>query len=343
MLSGVKPTFFATAAAFRAWLKKHHKTADELWVGYYRRDCGKPSISWQQSVDEALCFGWIDGIRKKVSDEAYTNRFTPRRAGSNWSAINIAKVEELTKQKRMHAAGLAAFAKRTEAKSANLQLRAGLRRVRQTARTQIQGEQEGVVLLPGPAALLPEDHDWLGQRREAGGDAPPPAGQVDGRVREWQALHGMKKYTFADYSFQFITVTAGVLIALLIDGLAETKNNRELVAAAHATIVREVADNLKELEGLPKALEASRRRDRQLSEFANDVLSKGKIGRQVALSCNFNLPQPRFVRLADRRSNWRPRAHVVRRGADTPNCIRSNRCLTCSHGKSLTSSRPPPR
>ena len=117
MLSGVKPTFFATAAAFRAWLKKHHKTADELWVGYYRRECGKPSISWQQSVDEALCFGWIDGIRKKVSDEAYTNRFTPRRAGSNWSAINIAKVEELTKKKRMHAAGLAAFAKRTEAKS----------------------------------------------------------------------------------------------------------------------------------------------------------------------------------------------------------------------------------
>ena len=114
---GVKPTFFATPAAFRAWLKKHHKTADELWVGFYRKDCGKPSITWQESVDEALCFGWIDGIRKKVSDEAYTNRFTPRRAGSNWSAINIAKVEELTKRKRMQAAGLAAFAKRTEAKS----------------------------------------------------------------------------------------------------------------------------------------------------------------------------------------------------------------------------------
>ena len=113
----MKPVFFATPAAFRAWLKKHHKTADELWVGYYRKDSGKPSLTWQESVDEALCFGWIDGIRKKVSDEAYTNRFTPRRAGSNWSAINIAKVEELTKKKRMHAAGLAAFAKRTEAKS----------------------------------------------------------------------------------------------------------------------------------------------------------------------------------------------------------------------------------
>ena len=113
----MKPTFFATQAAFRAWLKKHHKTADELWVGYYRKDCGKPTITWQQSVDEALCFGWIDGIRKKISAEAYTNRFTPRRPGSNWSAINIAKVTELTKQKRMQPAGLAAFAKRTEAKS----------------------------------------------------------------------------------------------------------------------------------------------------------------------------------------------------------------------------------
>src|SRR4029453_9618121 len=117
MLSGVKPTFFSTPAAFRAWLKKHHKSADELWVGYYRRDCGKPSITWQESVDEALCFGWIDGVRNKISDAPSPNRFTPRRAGSNWSAINIAKVEELTKKKRMQAAGLAAFAKRTEVKS----------------------------------------------------------------------------------------------------------------------------------------------------------------------------------------------------------------------------------
>jgi uncharacterized protein YdeI (YjbR/CyaY-like superfamily) len=116
-MSHSKPTFFATPAAFRAWLRKHHQSADELWVGYYRRDCGKPSITWQESVDEALCFGWIDGIRKKVSDVAYTNRFTPRRAGSNWSAINIAKVEQLAAEKRMQPAGLAAFAKRSEAKS----------------------------------------------------------------------------------------------------------------------------------------------------------------------------------------------------------------------------------
>jgi uncharacterized protein YdeI (YjbR/CyaY-like superfamily) len=113
----MKPIFFATPADFRAWLSKHHKTAAELWVGYYRKDSGKPSVTWSESVDEALCFGWIDGIRKKISDGAYTNRFTPRRPGSNWSAINIAKVAVLTKAKRMQAAGVAAFANRTEAKS----------------------------------------------------------------------------------------------------------------------------------------------------------------------------------------------------------------------------------
>lgn len=111
------PMFFATPAAFRAWLKKHHRTVDEIIVGFYRKDSGKPSITWSEAVDEALCFGWIDGIRRKHSDEAYSNRFTPRRPGSNWSAINIDKVALLTKQKRMQPAGVAAFAKRTEAKS----------------------------------------------------------------------------------------------------------------------------------------------------------------------------------------------------------------------------------
>jgi uncharacterized protein YdeI (YjbR/CyaY-like superfamily) len=117
ILQGVKPTFFATPAAFRAWLKKHHKTADELIVGFYKKDSGKPSITWPESVDEALCFGWIDGIRRSLGPESYTIRFTPRRPGSIWSAINIRRVEELTQLKRMQPAGLAAFAKRTEAKS----------------------------------------------------------------------------------------------------------------------------------------------------------------------------------------------------------------------------------
>jgi uncharacterized protein YdeI (YjbR/CyaY-like superfamily) len=113
----MNPLFFATPALFRAWLKKHHKSAAEVIVGFYRKDSGKPSLTWSEAVDEALCFGWIDGIRRKHSEIAYSNRFTPRRPGSNWSAINIAKVEQLTKQGRMQPAGVAAYAKRTEAKS----------------------------------------------------------------------------------------------------------------------------------------------------------------------------------------------------------------------------------
>ena len=113
----MKPTFFATPAAFAAWLKKHHKTAPELLVGFYKKDSGKPSITWPESVDEALCFGWIDGVRRSVNAEAYSIRFTPRRATSNWSAVNIGRVAELTKQGRMRAAGLAAFARRTAKKS----------------------------------------------------------------------------------------------------------------------------------------------------------------------------------------------------------------------------------
>jgi len=111
------PTFFETPAKFRAWLKRHHQAADELIVGFYRKDSGRKSITWQEAVDEALCFGWIDGIRRKHSEIAYSNRFTPRRPRSNWSAINIARVAELTKQKRMTPAGLAAFEKRSAARS----------------------------------------------------------------------------------------------------------------------------------------------------------------------------------------------------------------------------------
>ena len=112
-------TFFETPSKFRAWLQKHHKTADELWVGFYKKATGKPTINWQEAVDEALCFGWIDGIRKRVDADSYTNRFTPRRRGSSWSAINTRRAAELLKAGRMRAAGRAAFdardTKKTEA------------------------------------------------------------------------------------------------------------------------------------------------------------------------------------------------------------------------------------
>jgi uncharacterized protein YdeI (YjbR/CyaY-like superfamily) len=113
----MKPTFFAKQADFRKWLQKNHKTATELLVGFYKTGSKKPSITWPQSVDEALCFGWIDGIRRSIDEESYSIRFTPRKPGSIWSSINIKKVEELSAKGLMQPAGLEAFAKRKENKS----------------------------------------------------------------------------------------------------------------------------------------------------------------------------------------------------------------------------------
>jgi uncharacterized protein YdeI (YjbR/CyaY-like superfamily) len=107
------PTFFATPAAFRRWLAANHAKKRELLVGFYKTSSGKPSITWPESVDEALCFGWIDGVRKSLGAEAYTIRFTPRKPTSIWSAINVAKVEALRKAGKMQPAGEAAFAQRT--------------------------------------------------------------------------------------------------------------------------------------------------------------------------------------------------------------------------------------
>jgi uncharacterized protein YdeI (YjbR/CyaY-like superfamily) len=105
----VKPAFFATPEEFRAWLEEHHETASELWVGFYKKASGKPSITWPEAVEQALCFGWIDGVRHSLDDESYTNRFTPRKPTSNWSLINVAKVEELEQRGLMAPAGLRAY------------------------------------------------------------------------------------------------------------------------------------------------------------------------------------------------------------------------------------------
>lgn len=109
--------FFATPAALRTWLRQHHSSADELWVGYYKRATGKPSVTWPESVDEALCVGWIDGIRQRIDDEAYAIRFTPRRKGSIWSRVNIRRVEFLTAEGRMLPAGVRAFDARLDTRS----------------------------------------------------------------------------------------------------------------------------------------------------------------------------------------------------------------------------------
>lgn len=114
MSKTAEPQFFATPAQFRRWLAKHHASATELWVGYWKVGSGEPSITWPESVDEALCVGWIDGVRKSLGERSYTIRFTPRKAGSIWSAVNIARVEVLETEGRMRDAGRAAFARRRE-------------------------------------------------------------------------------------------------------------------------------------------------------------------------------------------------------------------------------------
>jgi uncharacterized protein YdeI (YjbR/CyaY-like superfamily) len=111
------PIFFSTPAELRAWFEANHETATELWHGSYKKATGKPTVSWSEAVDEALCVGWIDSVRYSLDAERSAQRFTPRRKGSNWSAVNIAKVKELTAQGRMRAAGLAAFEARSAARS----------------------------------------------------------------------------------------------------------------------------------------------------------------------------------------------------------------------------------
>ncbi len=114
-----RPIYFASSSAFRSWLEAHHDQALELWVGFHKRDSGKPSMSWSESVDVALCFGWIDGVRKSVDETSYKIRFTPRKASSRWSTVNIRKVQELTRLGLMNEAGSKAFEQRTPERSSS--------------------------------------------------------------------------------------------------------------------------------------------------------------------------------------------------------------------------------
>jgi uncharacterized protein YdeI (YjbR/CyaY-like superfamily) len=114
----MRPTYFATVEQFRAWLEEHHDRSDELWVGFHRKGSGRQSITWPEAVDQALCFGWIDGVRRRVDETRYANRFTPRRARSTWSAVNIARAKRLIRLGLMRPPGLRAFEARGDDRSA---------------------------------------------------------------------------------------------------------------------------------------------------------------------------------------------------------------------------------
>jgi uncharacterized protein YdeI (YjbR/CyaY-like superfamily) len=147
----MEPTFLATPGEFRAWLEEHHDRVGELLVGFHKKGSGRPSITWPEAVDEALCFGWIDGVRRRVDDTSYSIRFTPRKARSNWSAVNVKRVEELTALGRMRPAGQRAFERRVEA-------RTGVYSYEQRDRAAFDHAQEGQF------RANPEAWDWFQAR-----------------------------------------------------------------------------------------------------------------------------------------------------------------------------------
>jgi uncharacterized protein YdeI (YjbR/CyaY-like superfamily) len=113
----MRPRYFETPEDLRAWLEEHHEMAEELWVGLYKKSSGRPSVTWPEVVDEALCFGWIDGVRKSIDAQRYANRLTPRRPTSSWSAVNVKRFGQLKRQGRIRPAGQRAYDLRTKAKT----------------------------------------------------------------------------------------------------------------------------------------------------------------------------------------------------------------------------------
>ena len=167
----MEPTFFATPEDFRAWLEAHHDTATELLVGFHKKGSGRPSITWPESVDQALCFGWIDGVRRRIDDDSYSIRFTPRKQRSNWSVVNVRRVGELTELGLMRPAGLAAFERRSDDRTAIYayeQRKAA--KLDADAGAPLQGQPRRVEVVPGPARRLPADRELLGHQRQAPGD-----------------------------------------------------------------------------------------------------------------------------------------------------------------------------
>ena len=166
----MQPHFFTTPQDFRAWLEKHHRTATELIVGFHKKASGMPSITWPESVDQALCFGWIDGIRRSIDDASYTIRFTPRKSGSTWSAKNIARVAELTEMGLMRSAGVAEFERRSEARSGVYSFEQETIELGRAYERRFRALPGRVGVLPGAAAVVPPGRHVVGDQRQEGGD-----------------------------------------------------------------------------------------------------------------------------------------------------------------------------
>ena len=163
-------THFATPAELRKWFAAHHANAQQLWVGFHKKGSGKPSITWPESVDEALCVGWIDGVRKSLGEESYVIRFTPRKPTSIWSVVNVNRVAVLTAEGRMQPAGVAAFEARSHAQMgiyAFEQVASELR----CRHSYFQKEQTCMEIFQSAATRLPPPDELASDQRQTRGDA----------------------------------------------------------------------------------------------------------------------------------------------------------------------------
>jgi len=167
----MRPAFFMSATNYRAWLEARHAECQELWVGFYKKSSGKPSITYPEALDEALCYGWIDGVRRSVGHDAYTVRFTPRKARSQWSAVNIRRAQELADQGRMHPAGLQAFegAKHQPRNYSYETTSSG--QISSRAGEAISRQPSCLELLSESASVVPAHGHLLGNQRHERGDA----------------------------------------------------------------------------------------------------------------------------------------------------------------------------
>ena len=183
-----EPRYFETAADFGSWLEAHGATESELVVGFMKVGSGRPSMTWPEAVDEALCVGWIDGIRRRVDDERYSIRFTPRRATSNWSDVNIARVAVLEAEGRMKPEGLAAFARRTDVRSRSSSYEQEVPPTLDAAgRAHVPALPGGLGVLLGSAAKLSQAHGLVGQQRQAGVHTATTSAQSHRGQRGWSA------------------------------------------------------------------------------------------------------------------------------------------------------------
>ena len=182
--------YFTSAAQFRSWLDRHHADTRVLWVGYYKRGTGRPSLTWSESVDVALCYGWIDGVRRPVDEERYAIRFTPRRSKSNWSRVNLAKANELIASDQMHPAGLAAYQGRNPSRTDRYlyeqKQRPGLA-PRYLA--ELRKNPKAWTFYKGSGSLVSAGVGPVCHERRQGGNPPPPAHPADPGLRRRSADH----------------------------------------------------------------------------------------------------------------------------------------------------------